>query len=424
MKPERILIATTAAVLWLLNGPAPAADISLPPGFTASVFHPGLGKARHIVVRGNGDVYVALRRTLASPRIGSEASPGGLAALRDTDGDGTADVVERFGRSDVGTGIAIHKGHLYFSTDQAVYRVALDDGLVPDATPELIAGGFPVQRAHSAKPITFDGTGSMYVNSGAPSNACQTQTRQAGSAGLMPCPQLQRSGGIWRFDAERPWQDQLRDGEHFATGTRQIVALEYNPAVEQLYFVMHGRDQLDTLWPDYYSAAERAELPAEEFHAVEAGDDFGWPYTYYDPMRDARMRAPEYGGDGKATREEGFKKPLIAFPAHWGPNDLIFYAGENFPGRYRGGAFVAFHGSWNRAPLPQGGYKVAFVPLRDGAPAGEWEVFADGFAGVDPLRSPGDAEHRPTGLAQAPDGALYVTDSVGGRIWRISYSGG
>ena len=104
--------------------------------------------------------------------------------------------------------------------------------------------------------------------------------------------------------------------------------------------------------------------------------------------------------------------------------DRLFYTSGQFPERYDGGAFVAFHGSWNRAPAEQGGYNVVFVPMRDGAPAGDWEVFADGFAGLNAIENPGRATHRPTGLAQGPDGSLYVTDDAGGRIWKISYEGG
>jgi glucose/arabinose dehydrogenase len=115
------------------------------------------------------------------------------------------------------------------------------------------------------------------------------------------------------------------------------------------------------------------------------------------------------------------RDPLVDFPAHWAPNDLEFYTGTQFPGEYRGGAFVAFHGSWNRAPLPQAGYNVAFAPFEGEEPTGSWTVFADGFAGNDV--SPNGAAHRPVGLAQGPDGSLYISDSRVGRIWRVMYVG-
>jgi glucose/arabinose dehydrogenase len=112
---------------------------------------------------------------------------------------------------------------------------------------------------------------------------------------------------------------------------------------------------------------------------------------------------------------------LVACPGHWAPNDIIFYTGDQFPEKYKHGAFIAFHGSWNRAPLKQKGYNVVFVPLKDGNLAGDYEVFADGFIGASEIESPDEAKTRPCGLAQAADGSLYVSDDVTGRIWKISY---
>jgi glucose/arabinose dehydrogenase len=192
-----------------------------------------------------------------------------------------------------------------------------------------------------------------------------------------------------------------------------------------LYAVQHGRDQLNTLWPELYTAEQNAELPAEEFFLVREGSDFGWPYCYYDQFQNKKVLAPEYGGDGKETgRCETCEDPILAFPGHWAPNDLIFYTASEFPSRYRDGAFIAFHGSWNRAPLPQQGYKVVFVAFNGSLPAGGYEVFADGFTEQDTLETPGDAAARPMGLAVGPDGDLFVTDSVKGKIWKISYNPG
>ena len=113
------------------------------------------------------------------------------------------------------------------------------------------------------------------------------------------------------------------------------------------------------------------------------------------------MLAPEYGGDGKRTdRCDKYPEPIVTFPGHYAPNDLIFYTGRQFPQRFRNGAFVTFHGSQQRTPLPEQGYKVAFVPFAGRLPSADWEVFADGFAGGKPLASPRDATYRPMGLAQ------------------------
>lgn len=388
--------------------------ISLPEGFCAQVVADNLGPVRHIAVRDNGDLYTRLR----SPKKG-----GGIVALRDTDGDGRLDTEERF-FDDGGTGIGIWQDHLYFATPEKIYRQRLQPGrLRPAGKVETVVSGFPSQRQHAAKSFALSGKGDLFVNIGAPSNACQKRSRTAGSPGLDPCPQLERQAGIWRFDAGKTGQ-RMADGEHFATGIRNAVAIAWNPSDEHLYVAQHGRDQLHQLWPGLFSAEQSAELPAEEFFRVDRGDDFGWPYCYFDQMQGKKVLAPEYGGDGKKVgRCEKFEDPIAAFPGHWAPNGLLFYTGEQFPKRFRGGAFIAFHGSWNRAPLPQQGYKVVFVPFADGRPAGEAEDFATGFAGDAPVQNPGEARYRPMGLAQGPDGTLYLSETEKGRIWRVRYAG-
>jgi glucose/arabinose dehydrogenase len=388
------------------------AGIRVPAGFDARVFADGVGRARHIAVRDNGDVYVALRQ--ARPE-------GGVAALRDADGDGAADRVEYFG-DHAGTGMAIHDGFIYASSDTAIHRYPLPEGeaLVPAGAAETVVDGFPRQRSHASKAFAIDDAGNLYVNVGAPSNACQESDRTLGSPGQQPCPLLESHAGIWRFDAGKVGQ-RFEDGARHVTGTRNVVALDWNPAAGALYFAMHGRDQLHELFPDLYTVEESAELPAEEFHVVREGANYGWPYTYWDHQGGARVVAPEYGGDGATVAEQGtYEAPLLAFPGHWAPNDLLFYTAQTgFPEAARGGAFIAFHGSWNRAPLPQGGYNLVFVPFQNG----EWSVFADGFKGAEVLADSDDAAFRPMGLAQGPDGALYITDSVQGRIWRVTYQG-
>jgi mono/diheme cytochrome c family protein len=157
---------------------------------------------------------------------------------------------------------------------------------------------------------------------------------------------------------------------------------------------------------------------------VKEHSDFGWPYAYYDQLQGKNMLQPGYGGDGKIVgRASKFDTPVMAFPGHWAPMDLLFYQGNQFPERYKKGAFVAFHGSTDRSPYPQAGYIVCFVPFENGVPTGKWEVFADGFTGVDTVVNTSDARYRPMGLATGPDGSLYISESNKGRIWRVMYKG-
>ena len=102
---------------------------------------------------------------------------------------------------------------------------------------------------------------------------------------------------------------------------------------------------------------------------------------------------------------------------------MMFYDGKQFPAYYKDGAFIAFHGSWNRAPLPQDGFNVTFQPFVNGKPSGKHEVFADGFAGPEPVTGRTQAQARADGVAEAPDGSLYITDSQKGKIWRVMYTG-
>lgn len=225
------------------------------------------------------------------------------------------------------------------------------------------------------------------------------------------------------FDENKSGQKQS-DGIKYATGLRSIVAMDWDKNSKSLYVINHGRDDLRMLWPGLYSPWESAMLPAEEFFKVKEGLNGGWPYYYYDQMKHKKILNPEYGGN-KIAEGNGAKltKPLIGFPGHFAPNDLLFYKGTQFPAHYKNGAFVAFHGATNRAPYPQAGYIIAFVPFKNGVPSGPWEVFADGFAKVDPIVNVSNAVYRPMGLAEGPDGSLYISDTEKGKIWRVMFKG-
>ncbi|MDQ3517638.1 MAG: PQQ-dependent sugar dehydrogenase [Gemmatimonadota bacterium] len=406
--PAAGVVSRTSRVCDADNG-----GITLAPGFCALVFADSLGRVRHIAAASNGDLYVAIAN--------QQARTGGIVALRDTTGDGKADVVARFGDNG-GTGIALHGGSLYFATDAAVLRYPLTAGeLQPSSPPDTIVAGLPSDRNHRAKEIAFGADGALYVNIGSPTNSCQVADRQTGSPGQDPCPDLETRAGIWRFDATRKGQTQA-SGTRYATGLRNVVALAFDPTGQTLYGAQHGRDQLFQNWPGSYTQEQSAEQPSEEFFRINQGADFGWPYCYHDNTLSMKVLAPEYGGDGRAQGRCADKgAPIMAFPGHWAPNGLLFYSGSAFPARYRGGAFIAFHGSWNRAPLPQAGYKVVFVPFANGNPAGNYEMFADDFKGADSIAAPNQARYRPMGLAQARDGSLYISDTEKGRVWRIMW---
>lgn len=243
-----------------------------------------------------------------------------------------------------------------------------------------------------------------------------------GSKGMKGCPLLATAGGVWMFKADKKDQT-YADGIRYATGLRNVVGLDWNYGANKLFVMQHGRDQLNTIAPDLYTAKDNAELPAECMYALSMGDDAGWPYTYYDQLQKKKMIAPEYGGDAKRDTT-AFLDPAAAYPGHLAPNGLMFYTGKQFPERYRNGAFIAFHGSWNRSPEPQAGYFVVFQPFKEGMPSGAWEVFADNFSGSPEKTASGRAEHRPCGLAMGPDGSLYVSDDAQGTIYKITYDSG
>jgi glucose/arabinose dehydrogenase len=391
------------------NEEKPNGGITLPGGFSATVFADKLGRARHIAVNTNGDVYIKA----------TELKDGnGIIRLRDVNNDGIADSITGFGKYK-GTGIGIKNGYLYATSDENVYRYKLNNNEPDPASEELIVTGLVNENQHSSKPITLDNAGNIYVNIGAPSNACQEKDRTEGSKGQDPCPILQKAGGIWQFKADKKNQTYAK-GVRYVTGIRNIMALSWNDGVNQLFGVQHGRDDLNKFFPALYNEEESVELPAEEMFLMKKGSDFGWPYCYYDQRQKKKLVNPEYGGDKVRTdRCNGKGKPIYAFPGHWAPNGLMFYTGTQFPEKYRNGAFIAFHGSWNRAPREQQGYFVVFLPFKNGMPGGDYEIFADGFTGKN--KTPKGATYRPCGVAQGPDGSLYICDDQEGRVWKVSY---
>ena len=391
--------------------------LTLPEGFCATIFADAVGGGRHVAVAANGDVFVALMTAPKRAPESGQAHDGGILALRDTTGDGVADVREYFGDLG-GTGIGVAPGWVYADAGRRIVRWPVPDGqLRPTGAAQVVVDGLPT-GGHEARNFVLDGRGQLLVNVGSRTNSCQQADRKTRSPGVDPCTELETRAGIWRFAADREGQ-RFEPQARWATGIRNAMGLTVAPD-GRVYTTQHGRDQLLQNWAPLFTAQQSAELPAEELMQVNEGDDFGWPYCYFDQTQGKRVLAPEYGGDGrKTTRCERFKAPVVAFPGHWAPMATLFYTGTQFPARYREGAFVAFHGSWNRAPLPQAGYRVAFAPAPGGQFTGKYETFAD----ATPAGGAATAAHRPVGLAQAPDGGIYLTDDQGGRIWKIVYTG-
>lgn len=389
------------------------AGLKLPAGFGALKVAETGGKARHLAITPQGIIYVKLNKVQDGKGIlVLHSQPTGKATIAGGFGD--------YG----GTGMYEKNGYLYASSDYNVYRYKLDaKGEVPTpAKPELLVSGLKVGSQHESKSIVLDNADNLYVNVGAYANACQEQDRTRGSKGIPNCPILDSAGGIWQFKANQTNQ-RYANGTRYATGLRNVVGLDWNQQDNQLFVMQHGRDQLHDNWPALYTDQQSAVLPAECLFALKKGDNAGWPYLYYDQLQHKKIMGPEYGGDGKKEAIGPYIDPAAAYPGHMAPNALLFYTGTMFPAKYRNGAFIAFHGSWNRAPEPQAGYYVVFQPFKDGKPSGQWEVFADNFSGSAAKTASGRADHRPCGLAQGPDGSLYVSDDVKGTIYRIVYTG-
>jgi glucose/arabinose dehydrogenase/mono/diheme cytochrome c family protein len=418
-----------------ISGPALSAEkacpqtdtgITLPKGFCSTGFADNIGHARQMAVGQDGTLFV---NTWSGVYYNNDTPPEGgfIVALKDNTGTGRADEVQRFGQTAAegghgGTGIKIYEDGLYAESNDRIVRYALKDGkIVPTGKPETVLSGMPITGDHPMHPFAIDANGNLFVSMGSATNACEVKNRMPHSPGNDPCTELDTRAGVWRYDANK--RDQVfSPKERYASGIRNDEGFDFDPA-GRLFVTQHGRDQLHEDWPELYTAKQGFELPAEQVMILKKDAWYGWPKCYFDPMQGKLVLGPEYGGDGgkKVGDCASAEPPIAAFPAHWAPNDLKIYKATEFPEGYRGGAFIAFHGSWNRAPGPQGGYNVVFQPLADGKPSGDYIVFADGFAGR--YKEPGRAAHRPSGLAVGPDGALYVSDDKRGRIWRITYEG-
>jgi glucose/arabinose dehydrogenase len=375
----------------------------LPAGSCATVFASDIGPVRQLTTGPDGTVYAAI----------SGGSGSGVLVLRDQDGDGKPEKRASFGPLGAND-VELHNGYVYMALNDRILRFRLGaDRLEPAETKgETVVSGLPDTGNHKAKSLAFGQADTMFVSVGSATNSCQQSDRRRKSPGKDPCHELEERAGIWQFSADRMGQT-FADGHRYATGLRNPLALTIQPGTGALYAAVHGRDQLGDNWG--FSNEANANNPGEELVRVNRGDDFGWPYCYYSNDHKKKVLAPEYGGDGiKVGRCASAKNPEMVFPGHWAPLALAFYGADQFGPKYKGGLFIAFHGSWNRAPLPQAGYRVVFVPFKKDRPAGGYSTFATAEAGPTSLRA--------SGLAVDRDGSLYISADQNQKIWKVSNS--
>jgi glucose/arabinose dehydrogenase len=345
--------------------------LQLPPGFHANLFADHLSNARWLQMAPNGDVFLA------------EAEAGKITLLRDANKDGKAEMVTTFADGFSNPhGMAIAGGKFYVADAYGIYSYPYKDGdtKASGARTQLTENGaFGKLGGHWTRNLAINSKGEIFVSIGSNGN-------------------INDSDDPWRATVSKVVGNKL---VQFGTGLRNPVGITFYPGTDDLYVVVNERDgEGDELVPDYMTR-------------VQQGEFFGWPWAYLGHNEEPSLkgRHPELVAKTKV--------PDVLFRSHSAPLGLLFYTGTQFPEAYRGGAFVAHHGSWN-ASNPRG-YKIVYVPFKDKRPAGGYDNFALGFWTTG--NAPAGVMGRPVGLAQAADGSLLVSDDVGNAIWRISYDG-
>lgn len=338
--------------------------LTMPPGFQVSLWATGLSGVRLLAVGPeSGDIYA------------TQTGPGRVVRLTDPGKTGVPTVTPIIAGLDRPHGIAWHGGRLYIAENGRVLRLNYRDGDAAangfDVVTEIAAGG-----GHVTRTIAFGPDGKLYVAAGSSCNVCREADERRAA--------ISRHGADGRLEGV------------FARGLRNAVGLVFRPGTDELWATVNGRDGLGD------------NVPAEQFNRVREGDDFGWPVCHGWGITD-----PSFGN---AESCQGKAAPAVAIQAHSAPLGLRFYDGAMFPETYRGDAFIALHGSWNRSQAT--GAKVIRVHFADGRPAPVYENFLTGFQLPD-----GSRWGRPVDLIVAPDGALLLSDDYSGSIYRITYGG-
>ncbi len=370
-----------------------------PAGFEVTRWAEGLDYPRWLLVLPNGDVLVAEART--RPKKGDAAekeeaqraaksvghSADRITLLRDADRDGRAEIREVFrDRLNQPFGMALVGDRLYVANTDGILRFRYEPGTMRLAAEgerilSLPAGGYNNHWTRNV--VAGPGGRKLYVTVGSASNV--------GEHGM---DEEKRRAGILEIDL---------DGTNervYASGLRNPNGLDWEPVTGAMWTAVNERDELgDELVPDYVTS-------------VRDGGFYGWPYSYFGANPDPRLagQRPELVAAAIV--------PDVAVGSHTASLGLVFYRDDRFPERYRGGAFVAQHGSWNRSRFA--GYRVAFVPFRNGRPTGAVEDFVGGFIADEGTKT---VYGRPCGLAVLADGSLLVADDAGDTIWRVAYTG-
>jgi len=370
---------------------------SAPEGFRVTLYAEGLQSPRWLYVLPNGDVLVAesssekfagvppeLEAVLREARM-MMRSANRITLLRDTDKDGKPEVRETFLQGlNQPFGMLLLGNWFYVANTDAVVRYPYSEGQTRiDAKGEKIldlpAGGY---NNHWTRNLIANPDGSkLYVTVGSQTNADEEglDAKEPRRAVIL---EVNPDGSGMRI---------------FASGLRNPNGMDWAPGTNTLWTVVNERDGLgDELVPDFLTS-------------VKDGAFYGWPYSYFGQNEDPRQKGKRPDLVAKAV------VPDFALGAHTASLGLVFYRGTAFPERYQGGAFISQHGSWNRSRFT--GYKVVFVPFKEGKPSGEMEDFLTGFI-ADEQRS--EVYGRPVGLAVLPDGSLLVSDDGAGKIWRVS----
>ena len=337
-----------------------------PPGFKVSLYASDLVRPRFLTVAPNGDVFV------------SESDEGRIAVLAERGGRLRKRIFARgFSQPH---GLAFHDGALFVADTKAVWKLEYRDGALSAGRKLRVSrASYDFSGGHFTRDIAFGPDGALYLAIGSLSNVAEDPLPRA-SVQIVG-----RDGGL----------------STFASGLRNPVGIAFYPGTDDLWVTVNERDGLGN------------DLPPDYLAHVHKGDFFGWPYAYV-----GRHPDPQFGRK-RPDLVAKTRVPDLLFRAHSAPLGLVFYEGGQFPADYKGDAFVALHGSWNRADPT--GYKVVRVKFRNGRPVGGYDDFLTGFR-VDNT-SPAQVWGRPVGLAVARDGSLLVSDDAGNAIWRVSYTG-